>query len=110
MKEEERFLTSVISALEKKEELKESSAMAHAHMMRAKMHFKSGNFEQAVRDAECAVNLDANKDKAWRTLVDAQEAAGNIPSAIESLKNWSKASPSFSTKANKEIQDLRERA
>lgn len=101
-------MSSVISALEKKEDLKDSPAMAHAHVMRAKAYLKKGVYEDAVTDAECAVALDPAHDQAWRTLADAQEAAGNVQGAVEALKRWSKASPSFSTKANREIQRLRE--
>lgn len=110
LEEKKRFLTSVISALEKKDELKESFAMAHAHAMRAKVNVKMHQLQEAVSDAECAVTLDPAYDKAWRTLADAQEAAGDTPGAIETLRRWSKARPLFSTKANKEIQRLRERS
>jgi len=99
-------LSSVIAALEKKKELKDSFAMAHAHSMRAKVYMKMGDYAKAACDADCAVKLDATNDKAWRTLADAQEAAGNVQDAVTTLRHWSKASPSFSTKANKEIQRL----
>jgi len=81
--------------------------MAHAHAMRAKVHFKNGECNEAVDDAECAVKLDPTNDKAWRTLADAQEAAGNVDEAVKALRRWSKAHPAFSTKANKEIQRIK---
>lgn len=103
--EKERLLTSVISALSKKDDLKDSRAMAHAHAMRADVL----PAEQAVADAKHATQLDPSNDKAWRTLVDACEATGNTKGAIHSLQNWSRASPTFATKALKEIQRLSEK-
>jgi DNA-binding SARP family transcriptional activator len=103
--EQERFLTSVISALSKKDDLKDSLAMAHAHAMRADVL----PAEQAVADGQRATQLDPSNDKAWRTLVDAYEATGNTKGAIEALQNWSRASPTFATKALKEIQQLNEK-
>ncbi len=106
--EKERFLSSVISALDKKDELKKSYAMAHAHALRAKLFIKNKDYPAATRDAEFAVKLDSTNDLAWRSLADAHEASGNFEDAIKVLQRWSKARPAFSTKANKEIQRLRE--
>jgi (2Fe-2S) ferredoxin len=106
--EKERFLSSVISALDKKDELRNSYAMAHAHALRAKLFIKNKDYPAATRDAEFAVKLDSTNDLAWRSLADAHEASGNFEDAIKVLQRWSKARPAFSTKANKEIQRLRE--
>lgn len=101
-------MTSVISALEKKDELKDSHAMAHAHALRAKLFIQNNDYPAATRDAEFAVNLDPTNDVAWRSLADAHESSGNLEDAVTVLQRWSKARPSFSTKANKEIRRLRE--
>lgn len=85
--------------------MQESLAMAHAHAMRAEVL----PAEQAVADAQHATQLDPTNDKAWRTLADAYEATGNVKGAIEALQNWSKASPTFATKAMKDIQRLNEK-
>lgn len=108
LEEKIRFFSSVISALEKKDELKDSYAMAHAHALRAKVYIKDGEYDHAISDAQCAVKLDPTNDKAWRTLADAHEACGNLQGAVQALKQWSKARPSFSTKASKEVQRLKE--
>jgi hypothetical protein len=92
--------------LSKKDDLKDSRAVAHAHAMRANVVLPP---EQAVADARHATQLDPSSDKAWRTLVDAHEATGNTKEAISSLQNWSRVSPTFATKALKEIQRLREK-
>lgn len=108
LEEENRFLTSVITALDKKDELKDSFAMAQARAMRATANLKTSHYKEAIEDAQCAVELDPTNDKAWRTLTDAHEASGNVQGAVEALQCWSKARPTFSKKANKEIQRLKE--
>ena len=91
--------------MSKKDDLKDSLAMAHALAMRAEWI----PAEQAVVDARHAVQLDPTNDKAWRTLADAYEATGNVSGAIETLQSWSKASPTFATKAIKDIKRLFEK-
>ena len=83
--------------------------MAHAHAMRAEVRLEIKEYDEAVRDAKVATDLDATNDKAWRALADAQEAAGNVQGAVRTLQQWSKVCPAFSTKAIKEIQRLKER-
>ena len=82
--------------------------MAHAHALRAKLFIQNKDYPAATRDAEIAVTLDPTNDVAWRSLADTHEASGNLEDAVKVLQQWSKARPSSSTKANKEIQRLRE--
>jgi cytochrome c-type biogenesis protein CcmH/NrfG len=91
--------------LSKKDDLKDSLAMAHALTLRAEVI----PAEQAVADAQHAIQLDPTNDKAWRTLADAYEAIGNVNGAIDALQKWSRGSPMFATKAMKDIKRLNEK-
>jgi hypothetical protein len=95
------LLTSVISALAKKEELATSHSMAHAHALRAAA---LGNNKE---DAMIATTLNPHHPTAWRILADAEEADHNVNGAMEALKQWATMNPLYETKVSKEIERLR---
>lgn len=99
--EQDLLLTSVISALAKKDELATSHAKAHAHALRAVV---VGNNKQ---DAVIATTLNPHHATAWRILADAEEADNNLEGAMEALKQWATMNPLYETKVSKEIERLR---
>jgi len=97
-------------------ELFQSAAHVHAHMLRAEVYLEAGDYEPARDDMQWA--LDNCQDTstvvavlcptAWRILADAHVGLGQYEDAIQALQQWAEASPSFATKAAKEIQRVRQ--
>lgn len=104
--EKDRFLSSVIRALEG---LNESSVLARALVLRADLHLEASRYTEALQDAQRALTMPASKAiafRAHRLCADAHEAQGRYPEAIECLLKLGANDSSFQTKINKEIQRL----
>jgi tetratricopeptide (TPR) repeat protein len=117
--EKERFLSSVIRALQSDTALAGSLAGTHALVLRASARCEAGNYPAALEDAQqalAALQLQSQSQQrqvnvswegqAWRVSADAHQALGNVPAAVEALQEWAVHTPSFRTKALKEIQGL----
>jgi tetratricopeptide (TPR) repeat protein len=115
--EKERFLSSVIKALQADSALEESLAGIHALVLRASARCEDGNYPAALQDAQQALAALQSQSqqrqvqvswegKAWRVSADAHQALGDIPAAVEALQEWAVHTPAFRTKALKEIQRL----
>jgi tetratricopeptide (TPR) repeat protein len=85
--------------------------------LRASARCEAGNYSAALQDAEealAALQLQSQErqvnvsweGQAWRVSADAHQALGNLPAAVEALQEWAVHTPSFRTKAMKEIQRL----
>lgn len=94
--ERDRFLNSVIKALDKNEALRNSAAMAHALVLRA----------ASVEDLQRASLLDPLHPTVWRALSDLEEANGNVRGAMQALQQWAKHQPKLSTKIGRELDRL----
>jgi len=57
-----------------------------AYACSARAQVALGNAEQAVRDAEAAVELAPLREPGWRLLMDAHAAAGDISSALDAYE------------------------
>ena len=90
------------------EGLGQTSALAHALVIRADVHMDSipQNVDQALKDAMQAVLIDDLNGRAWRVVADAKEAKNDVPGAIDAISNWASKNPSFSAKAKKELERL----
>ena len=102
--DKDKFLSSVITTLEKTDDLAKSAANAHAHAMRARL---TTDPERAVSDAQRATQLDPTNSLAWRALADAHESSGNIQEAAKAWANFARRNPAFSRKAANEIERLK---
>jgi len=100
-------LSKAIQSLQKAG-LDQTTAMAHALILRADAHIDSipQNIDQALQDAMKAIEIDDLNGRAWRVIADAKEANGDVPGAIEAVSNWALKNPSFATKAKKEVERL----
>lgn len=89
-------------------ELVQTTAMAHALILRADVNIDSipQNIEQSLKDAMQAAEIDDLNGRAWRVVADAKEANGDVPGAIEAISNWAMKNPSFAGKAKKELERL----
>ena len=115
LEEKERCLSSVIKALQSDTALAGSLAGTHALVLRASARCEAGNYSEALQDAQEALaalqSLERQvnvswEGQAWRVSADAHQALGNLPAAVEALQEWAVHTPSFRTKALKEIQRL----
>jgi tetratricopeptide (TPR) repeat protein len=113
--EKERFLSSIIQALKSDAALAGSLAGTHALVLRASARCEAGNYLGALEDAQQALealqlqqgSISVSwQGQAWRVLADAHQALGNVPAAVDALQEWAVHTPSFRTKALKEIQRL----
>lgn len=104
LEQKEKFLTSVLRALDADEALSKSHAKAHAHALRGQARLDAQQHELAKTDAHLAISLGWTK--AYRILADAEEGLGNIAGAVEAFQQWGAVDPAFRTKVNKEIQRL----
>lgn len=106
----EQLLTSAITQLTKDGNTMLSKSYAHGHALylRADIRLEKSppDLDGALNDARLAIQIVPSEIKAWRVLASAEEAAGNLKSAISALKEWIKVDNSFATKANKEIERL----
>mmetsp|Transcript_10585 Transcript_10585/g.17516 ORF Transcript_10585/g.17516 Transcript_10585/m.17516 type:complete len:254 (-) Transcript_10585:172-933(-) len=94
IQEKERFLNSVMKALEKEDELAKSKSMAQALVMRARLQGDS-----AKMDATRASQLDPWHPTVWRVLADASP-----DDPTYALNQWIQYQPHYRTKAKKELQ------
>jgi tetratricopeptide (TPR) repeat protein len=94
-----------------------SLAGTHALVLRASACYEAGNYPAALEDAQEALAALQSQSQqrlvnvswegqAWRVSADAHQALGNIAAAVEALQEWAVHTPSFRTKALKEIQRL----
>jgi tetratricopeptide (TPR) repeat protein len=113
--EKERFLSSVIKSLRSDTALAGSLAGIHALVLRASARCEAENYPAALQDAQEALAALQSQQRqvhvswegqAWRVSADAHQALGNFPAAVEALQEWAVHTPSFRTKAMKEIQRL----
>ena len=110
---------SVVRVLGQDEALCRSNAYAHALILRAAARSDARQLESALADAQAALQVltkgEANeKDldllaKAYRIQSDVYEGLGRLVKAMESLRQWGLADPSFGTKTAKEMQRLRQK-
>ena len=66
--------------------------------------------EGALEDSRQAAAINPLNGRAWRVLADAEEANGDIESAIKATARWGEVDPSFATKAKNEIARLSKKA
>ena len=112
LSEQERLLSSVINKLEGSTEHNPSTALAHAYALRAKTSFEDLKYPLAIEDAQKAIDCSniatsATLSTAYRVWADAEQACGS-GQAIAVLQRWHRAQPTYRTKLQKEIQDIRE--
>ena len=112
LSEQERLLSSVIKKLEGSTEHNPSTALAHAYALRAKTSFEDLKYPLAIEDAQKAIDYSniatsATLSTAYRVWADAEQACGS-GQAIAVLQRWHRAQPTYRTKLQKEIQDIRE--
>jgi len=93
--------------------LHESTALAHALVLRADAYLEQALFspdttihDKAHADAQMAISIDHMDGRAYRLLADVEEALGNVIGAMEAVSKWAEVNPSFGTKARKELARL----
>jgi len=103
----EKLLSSAVSALESSD-FSACNALTSALIQRAdaRLYLSPPDVDGALRDSTEATRIQPRNSRAWRSLAEANEAAGNNAGAIEAVKRWANADPSFSAKAKKEIARL----
>ena len=104
--EKDRFLSSVIRALESDGP---SSALARALVMRAESRLEASLYSDALQDLEQALSVPTAtsvQSRAYRVAADAYEAQGMYAEAIQSLIQLASLDSGYRTKINKEIQRL----
>mmetsp|Transcript_33003 Transcript_33003/g.97384 ORF Transcript_33003/g.97384 Transcript_33003/m.97384 type:complete len:280 (-) Transcript_33003:1754-2593(-) len=102
------LVTPVIENLSSNEDYSSSRALSHALTIRADARLDSFPpiVDGAVEDSQQATAINPLNGRAWRVLADAEEAAGNIESAIGATVSWGEVDPSFATKAKNEVARL----
>jgi tetratricopeptide (TPR) repeat protein len=126
IEEKERFLSSVVRALEGNEGLNRSSVLGRALTTRAEVNLENGRYQECLKDVNRATELllkgmprsssshnhhrKAVAARAYRCAADAHEAMGNLPDAVKSLQLQASCNPSFRSKAAKAIQRLQAKA
>ena len=104
--EKDRFLSSVIRALESDGP---SSALARALVMRAESRLEASLYSDALQDLEQALSMPTAtsvQSRAHRIAADAYEDQGMYAEAIQSLIQLASLDSGYRTKINKEIQRL----
>lgn len=118
LSEKERFLSSVINALNKDEFLAASASMAQALVLRSQVYSNKfiaaassdmEHLDNARADAIRAAALDPHHPTVWRILATIEEDRKDVTAAIRALTNWATYQPLFSTKVQKEISRLSSR-
>lgn len=129
------ILTNVVDSLVNSAEvntniadLKQSTAMAHALILRADLRLEifsttlmaksnqsveEGDFDYiqfALEDALRAVEIDTLDGRGWRVVADVKEAMGDVLGAMEAVSKWATCNPSFVVKAKKEMDRLSHKA
>jgi len=83
--------------------------MASALCIRAEARKFQNKLEECIVDALQSTSIMAKSNaKAWRLLHETYEETKQYKLAIESLRNWARVDPFFSTKAMKEVDRIRE--
>jgi tetratricopeptide (TPR) repeat protein len=120
--EKERFVSSIIRALDSDPDLRTTTANGRAFIVRAELFAETGRFEEAVQDATTAIELfrsaqqspplvaNALNARAYRVLADVHELQGNYPAAAEALQKIAASNPAMRTKIVKELERLQQRA
>jgi uncharacterized protein HemY len=107
--EKERFLNSVIRALESKKEAGltdiYNKCLAQALVMRAELafYYHDKDYHKARQDVLKATELDPLHPRAWRILVD---TSVGLDEKREALQGWAKNQPQFATKVAQELREL----
>ena len=105
--EKERFLNSVINALDKDIALAESNSMAHALTLRAQLILEDRDRLDLARDDLIrAAAIDPKHPIVWRVLATLEEERKDTAAAIQALSQWAANQPRFSTKVQNEIKRL----
>ena len=104
-----KYLNSVISKLEQSE-YSASAAMARALVMRAELHFETGEKSKALDDGRKTLELKQAATTetvamAYRIVADAEE---NKLRVVAVLQQWQNDLPEFRTKLQHEIQTILE--
>ena len=105
-------MTPVIDNLSSNGDYSSSRALSHALTIRAdaRLDIFPPNVGGGLEDSLQATAIDPLNGRAWRVLADAEEAVGDIKSAIEATLRWGEADPSFATKAKNEVDRLSKKA
>jgi len=107
-------LSSASSTEDGRDALHQSTALAHALVLRADAYLEQAllspdatvHADKAHADARMAIAIDHLDGRAYRLLADVEEALGNVIGAMEALSKWAEVNPSFGTKARKELARL----
>ena len=110
--EKESLVTPVIESLSANDDYSSSRALSHALTIRAdaRLDCFPPIAEGALEDSRRAAAINPLNGRAWRVLADAEEANGDIESAIQATARWGEVDPSFATKAKNEIARLSKKA
>jgi tetratricopeptide (TPR) repeat protein len=125
--EQDRLLSSVIRVLVQAMDkdhgnvplYTKSSALARAYALRAQARLDQRLADDALQDAMAALEIVPSATsttaatqwittRVYRTMVDAYEAKGQIPQAMDALQQWAAVDPTFSTKIAKEMARLQQ--
>jgi len=110
-----KSLTSTSSTEDGQDALHESTALAHALVLRADAYLEQALLspdatciyaDKAHADARMAIAINHMDGRAYRLLADIEEALGNVIGAMEAVSKWAEVNPSFGTKAKKEMARL----
>jgi len=135
------ILTKVVDSLVNADtdvaDLKQSTAMAHALILRADLRLEmfsttlmlarsrsnqsveveegEGDLDYtgiqfALEDALRAVEIDTLDGRGWRVVADAKEAMGDVLGAMDAVSKWATCNPSFVVKAKNEMDRLSHKA
>lgn len=106
-------IISLLSEKSNSNSLDESTALAHALVLRADAYLEqtllsldSNTIHDAHADAQMAISINHLDGRAYRVLADAEEALGNVIGAMEAVSKWAEVNPSFGTKARNELARL----
>ncbi|GKY96875.1 hypothetical protein MPSEU_000646600 [Mayamaea pseudoterrestris] len=122
--DKETLFGSVIRTLELDEEQRQSTALAHALVLRGSARCDARQYETALEDAQLAANVLCGSSttsdsahshdtdllsKLYRIQAEAYEGMGQLDNAMQALRNWSVSDPSFEKKIAKELTRLQQK-
>ena len=106
--EKDRFLSSVINALNRQPALQASLAMANARTLRAGLYLDRLMLDEARGDVHDTLQEHPLHAAAYRILADVEKADGRTDHAIEALSLWGRVEPTMKTKVANEIAMLQQ--
>jgi len=111
LSEKNRLYSSVIGVLNSDALLSSSCAHARALVFRAQARHEEERYEEAIEDALLATRVPGATvsvaSLAWRTLADCYRSQGQVESAIQALRQRAIVDPSYKTKIEKEIAQIK---